>query len=86
MRDGCRARRRQPPDNRRALWGAVDLPVGAVILPDSQSGRGPWVKVRVQGMKIATNSYMAKAENVDRHWFVVDATDQVLGRLAAINR
>lgn len=83
MRDGCRARRRQPPDNRRALWGAVDLPVGAVILPDSQSGRGPWVKVRVQGMKIATNSYMAKAENVDRHWFVVDATDQVLGRLAA---
>lgn len=27
-------------------------------------------------------SYMAKAETVDRKWYVVDAEDQVLGRLA----
>ncbi|MDD7401965.1 MAG: 50S ribosomal protein L13 [Eubacteriales bacterium] len=27
-------------------------------------------------------SYMAKAETVDRKWYVIDAEDQVLGRLA----
>ena len=33
-------------------------------------------------MKTANNCYQATAETVDRSWFVVDATDQVLGRLA----
>ncbi|WP_083453990.1 50S ribosomal protein L13 [Syntrophomonas palmitatica] len=28
-------------------------------------------------------SYMAKAEEVDRKWYVVDASDQTLGRLAS---
>ena len=28
-------------------------------------------------------TYMAKKEQVERKWFVVDATDKVLGRLAA---
>ena len=28
-------------------------------------------------------SYMAKAEEVDRKWYVVDAADQTLGRLAS---
>lgn len=33
---------------------------------------------------MAVNStYMAKKEQVERKWFVVDATDKVLGRLAA---
>ena len=29
------------------------------------------------------NSYMAKAENVERQWYIVDATDHTLGRLAS---
>lgn len=29
------------------------------------------------------NTYMAKPETVERKWYVVDATDMVLGRLAA---
>ncbi len=33
-------------------------------------------------MKTANNCYQATAATVDRSWFVVDATDQVLGRLA----
>ncbi|MBU0639297.1 MAG: 50S ribosomal protein L13 [Planctomycetes bacterium] len=33
-------------------------------------------------MKTANKSYLAKAEDVEHKWFVVDATDQVLGRLA----
>ncbi|MGN0771270.1 MAG: 50S ribosomal protein L13, partial [Christensenellales bacterium] len=28
-------------------------------------------------------TYMAKAEEVKRNWYVVDATDMVLGRLAS---
>ena len=28
-------------------------------------------------------TYMAKAEEVQRKWYVVDATDMVLGRLAS---
>ncbi len=28
-------------------------------------------------------TYMAKAEDVSRKWYVVDATDQTLGRLAS---
>lgn len=34
-------------------------------------------------MKIASRTYMAKAGRQDARWYVVDATDQVLGRLAA---
>lgn len=33
-------------------------------------------------MKTANKCYQAKASEIDRKWFVVDATDQVLGRLA----
>jgi len=34
--------------------------------------------------EMAVNStYMAKKEQVERKWFIVDATDKVLGRLAA---
>jgi large subunit ribosomal protein L13 len=33
-------------------------------------------------MKTANNCYQAKAADIDRRWWVVDATDQVLGRLA----
>ncbi|MFP4697089.1 MAG: 50S ribosomal protein L13 [Eubacteriales bacterium] len=29
------------------------------------------------------NSYMAKAETVERKWYIVDATDHTLGRLAS---
>lgn len=29
------------------------------------------------------NSYMAKVENIDRKWYVVDATDHTLGRLSS---
>lgn len=31
---------------------------------------------------MTTKTYSARAGDVSRHWFVVDATDQVLGRLA----
>ena len=34
-------------------------------------------------MKTANNCYQAKAETFEPQWYVVDATDQVLGRLAA---
>lgn len=34
-------------------------------------------------MKTANNCFLAKGTEIDRKWFVVDATDQVLGRLAA---
>lgn len=34
-------------------------------------------------MKTANNCFLAKPTALDRKWFVVDATDQVLGRLAA---
>jgi len=34
-------------------------------------------------MKTANNCYQAKAGDISRQWFVVDASDQVLGRLAA---
>jgi len=33
---------------------------------------------------IGISSYMAKKENVERQWFVVDATDKPLGRIAAV--
>jgi large subunit ribosomal protein L13 len=33
-------------------------------------------------MKTANKCYQATRESVDRRWFVVDATDKVLGRLA----
>jgi len=33
-------------------------------------------------MKTANKCYQAKTGEVDRRWYVVDATDQVLGRLA----
>ena len=33
---------------------------------------------------IGSSSYMAKKENVERQWFVVDATDKPLGRIAAV--
>lgn len=33
-------------------------------------------------MKTANNCYQAKAHNFERQWYVVDAKDQVLGRLA----
>ncbi len=33
-------------------------------------------------MNVVNNCYQAKAADVQRRWFVVDATDQVLGRLA----
>ncbi len=33
-------------------------------------------------MKTANNCYQAKAADIERQWFVVDATDKVLGRLA----
>lgn len=33
-------------------------------------------------MKTATKTYLARQEDVERKWYVVDATDQVLGRLA----
>ena len=29
------------------------------------------------------STYMAKAENVERKWYIVDATDVPLGRLAS---
>lgn len=34
-------------------------------------------------MKVANNCFQARAGEVENKWFVVDATDQVLGRLAA---
>lgn len=34
-------------------------------------------------MKTANKCYLAKTGEVDRDWYVVDATDKVLGRLAA---
>lgn len=34
-------------------------------------------------MKTASRTFLAKAGEVDRKWFVVDATDKVLGRLAS---
>jgi large subunit ribosomal protein L13 len=34
-------------------------------------------------MKTANKCFQAKAETFQRSWYVVDATDQVLGRLAA---
>jgi large subunit ribosomal protein L13 len=34
------------------------------------------------GMKTANKCYLAKPGELEREWFVVDATDQVLGRLA----
>jgi large subunit ribosomal protein L13 len=33
---------------------------------------------------IGSSSYMAKKENVERQWFVVDATDKPLGRIAVV--
>ena len=33
---------------------------------------------------IGSSSYLAKKENVERQWFVVDATDKPLGRIAAV--
>jgi large subunit ribosomal protein L13 len=33
-------------------------------------------------MPTANKSYLAKASDVEKRWYVVDATDQVLGRLA----
>jgi len=33
-------------------------------------------------MKIASRTFLARPGQVERKWFVVDATDQVLGRLA----
>lgn len=33
-------------------------------------------------MKTANKSFQATRENVERRWYVVDATDKVLGRLA----
>jgi large subunit ribosomal protein L13 len=33
-------------------------------------------------MKTANKSFLAKAGEVERNWYVVDATDKVLGRLA----
>lgn len=33
-------------------------------------------------MKTANNCYQAKAADLERQWFVVDASDKVLGRLA----
>jgi len=33
---------------------------------------------------IGSSSYMAKKENVERQWFVVDAADKPLGRIAAV--
>jgi len=33
---------------------------------------------------IGISSYMAKKENVERQWFIVDATDKPLGRIAAV--
>ena len=30
------------------------------------------------------STYMAKAENVDRKWYVVDAADKPLGRTATV--
>ncbi|KUK62190.1 MAG: 50S ribosomal protein L13, partial [Synergistales bacterium 58_81] len=42
------------------------------------------VAIRRGTREMAVNStYMAKKEQVERKWFVVDATDKVLGRLAA---
>ena len=32
---------------------------------------------------IGSSSYMAKKENVERQWFIVDATDKPLGRIAS---
>jgi large subunit ribosomal protein L13 len=32
---------------------------------------------------IGMSSYMAKKENVERQWFIVDATDKPIGRIAA---
>ncbi|MCL1875664.1 MAG: 50S ribosomal protein L13 [Synergistaceae bacterium] len=32
---------------------------------------------------IGESSYMAKKENVERQWFIVDATDKPLGRIAS---
>ena len=29
------------------------------------------------------NSYMAKAETVERKWYVIDATDKILGRMSS---
>lgn len=34
-------------------------------------------------MKTANNCFLAKTGQVERKWYVVDATDKVLGRLAA---
>jgi large subunit ribosomal protein L13 len=36
-----------------------------------------------QGRKIPMKTYSAKPQEVKRDWFVVDATDKVLGRLAS---
>lgn len=33
-------------------------------------------------MKTANKCFLASAETIERNWYVVDATDQVLGRLA----
>jgi len=33
---------------------------------------------------IGISSYIAKKENVERQWFIVDATDKSLGRIAAV--
>lgn len=33
-------------------------------------------------MKVASRTYQANAQTIDPKWFVVDATDKVLGRLA----
>ena len=32
---------------------------------------------------VTNKTYMAKSENFERHWWLVDATDKVVGRLAS---
>ena len=46
-----------------------------------RSGRGHGAEVESDAMN--TKTQFLKPEQVDRTWWVVDATDQVLGRLAA---
>ena len=42
------------------------------------------IENKIGGKKRAYNIYMAKAGEVERKWYVVDATDVPLGRLSAV--
>ena len=74
---GCLDGSAQPLTPKPQPLAAFDFPCHPIKLPGSAS-RGP--DLTSQAMNRQTT--LAKNNNVEQHWLVIDATDQVLGRLA----